>query len=101
VELGYNAHREERGGDKVRKLVGYWRYDTEDEVNLVNQIYEVGKSPYQRIMESSLVPEEVREALKEHYNKFYLVELKRKLDELLTQLFGGKMKGKSFSGTEK
>jgi len=29
-----------KGNDKVRKLVGYWRYDTE-EVALLNEIYEV------------------------------------------------------------
>ncbi len=36
-----NAHVEQKGGDKVRKLVGYFRYDTEEEVSLLNQIYEV------------------------------------------------------------
>lgn len=36
-----NAHVEQKGGDKVRKLVGYLRYDTEEEVKILNQIYHV------------------------------------------------------------
>ena len=36
-----NAHVEQKGGDKVRKLVGYFRYDTQEEVCLLNKIYEV------------------------------------------------------------
>jgi len=36
-----NAHVEQKGGDKVRKLVGYFRYDTQEEVSLLNEIYEV------------------------------------------------------------
>jgi len=36
-----NAYVEQKNGDKVRKLVGYYRYDTEYEINLLNQIYEI------------------------------------------------------------
>lgn len=35
-----NAHVEQKNDDKVRKLVGYWRYDTEEEIYLLNQLYE-------------------------------------------------------------
>ncbi len=35
-----NAHVEQKGGDKVRKLVGYLRFDKEEEVALLNEIYE-------------------------------------------------------------
>lgn len=35
-----NAHVEQKNGDKVRKLVGYWRYDTDEELELLNQLYE-------------------------------------------------------------
>ncbi|MFN3481173.1 MAG: hypothetical protein ACK415_12430 [Thermodesulfovibrionales bacterium] len=34
-----NAHVEQKGGDKVRKLIGYWRFDTPEEVRLLNEIY--------------------------------------------------------------
>lgn len=46
-----NAHVEQKGGDKVRKLVGYFRYDTEEEVKLLNQIYEVAD-----LLENFFVP---------------------------------------------
>lgn len=35
-----NAHVEQKNNDKVRKLVGYWRHDTEEEIYLLNQLYE-------------------------------------------------------------
>jgi hypothetical protein len=38
-EKNDNAHVEQKGGDKVRKLVGYFRYETEEEVSLLNEIY--------------------------------------------------------------
>ncbi len=35
-----NAHVEQKNDDKVRKLVGYYRYDTPREVDLLNRLYE-------------------------------------------------------------
>jgi len=35
-----NAHVEQKNDDKVRKLVGYYRYDTPKEVELLNKLYE-------------------------------------------------------------
>ncbi len=35
-----NAHVEQKNDDKVRKLVGYYRYDTPREVELLNKLYE-------------------------------------------------------------
>jgi hypothetical protein len=35
-----NAHVEQKNDDKVRKLVGYCRYDTQDELELLNLLYE-------------------------------------------------------------
>lgn len=34
-----NAHVEQKGGDKVRKLVGYFRFETEEEVAILNEIW--------------------------------------------------------------
>lgn len=34
-----NGHVEQKNGDKIRRLVGYKRYDTEEEVKLLNIIY--------------------------------------------------------------
>lgn len=39
-EKNDNAHVEQKNDDKVRKLVGYLRYDTEEEIHLLNQLYE-------------------------------------------------------------
>lgn len=36
-----NGHVEQKNGDKIRKLVGYHRYDTDAQVNLLNGLYEV------------------------------------------------------------
>lgn len=36
-----NGHVEQKNGDKVRKLVGYHRYDRGEQVELLNQLYEV------------------------------------------------------------
>lgn len=36
-----NGHVEQKNGDKVRKLVGYHRYDTEEQIKLLNRLYEV------------------------------------------------------------
>lgn len=36
-----NGHVEQKNGDKIRNLVGYRRYDTPEQVELLNQIYEV------------------------------------------------------------
>lgn len=36
-----NGHVEQKNGDKIRNLVGYYRYDTKEAVNLLNEIYEL------------------------------------------------------------
>lgn len=36
-----NGHVEQKNGDKVRKLVGYHRYDTEEQVRLLNKLYNI------------------------------------------------------------
>ena len=36
-----NGHVEQKNGDKVRKLVGYHRYDSQEQIVLLNRLYEV------------------------------------------------------------
>lgn len=127
-----NAHVEQKGGDRVRRLVGYFRYETEEEVGLLNAIYEVAdllenffvptiklkqkivdergqvvkrvyeraKTPYQRVLESSEVPEEVKDRLRATKEGLSLVKLKRRLDELVGMLLAEKigLKPKRFHG---
>lgn len=40
-EFRDNAHVEQKNGDKVRNLVGYRRYDLQEQVVLLNQIYHI------------------------------------------------------------
>jgi hypothetical protein len=40
-EKNDHAHVEKNNDDKVRKLVGYFRYDTEEEVEILNRLYDV------------------------------------------------------------
>jgi hypothetical protein len=39
-EKNDNAHVEQKNGDKIRKLVAYFRYDTAEEVEILNQLYD-------------------------------------------------------------
>ena len=36
-----NAHVEQKNGDKIRKLVGYWRLDSQAACDLLNELYAV------------------------------------------------------------
>ena len=36
-----NGHVEQKNGDKVRKLVGYHRYETQEQVELLNRLFEI------------------------------------------------------------
>lgn len=40
-EKNDNAHVEQKNDDKIRKLVGYHRYDTQEEVGILNKLYEI------------------------------------------------------------
>lgn len=38
IKKNDNAHVEQKNGDKIRNIVGYFRYDTVFEVSLLNKI---------------------------------------------------------------
>ncbi|MCX7647414.1 MAG: hypothetical protein N2Z60_02255, partial [Elusimicrobiales bacterium] len=114
-----NCMVEQKNGDKVRNIVGYFRYDTEYELNLLNKIWEVSdlidnffipshklsskirddkgriikkiydkpKTPYQRLIESKDIPQELKSYLTRTFNSLNLVELKKKQTELINELF--------------
>ncbi len=101
----------------VRKVVGYMRYDTEEELKVMNELwdvvdayenyfqpvmkliskeregarikkkYEIAKTPYQRVLENEHISEEVKKKLREEYDKLNPVELKRKIEMLENRLF--------------
>jgi hypothetical protein len=111
-----NPFVEQKNDSIVRRWVGYKRYETEEQVRLLNDLYEllrlytnfflpvmklqrkerVGskvkkiydqpKTPYQRILETEDVSNEVKTRLSEQYAALSLVALKRRLDMLMRKL---------------
>lgn len=112
-----NCLVEQKNYTHVRKLVGYLRYDTIEEMNLLNDLYgdtrlfknffqpvikliskeRIGgklhrkydkpKTPYQRIMESPEVSKSRKEKLKKMYGSLNPAELKRQIDKKLDVLY--------------
>jgi hypothetical protein len=56
-----NAHVEQKNDDKVRKLVGYLRYDTEPELNLLNSLYEKADMLDNFFITSAKLKEKIRD----------------------------------------
>lgn len=56
-----NAHVEQKNDDKVRKLIGYWRYDTPQEVDLLNRLYEKADLLDNFFISSSKLIEKIRD----------------------------------------
>lgn len=56
-----NAHVEQKNGDKVRRLVGYHRYDTKKEISLLNRLYAVADLYDNFFIASAKVKEKVRD----------------------------------------
>ena len=111
-----NPYVEQKNDSIVREWVGYGRYDTEEQVNILNKFYEVfrlyanfflpvqklvrkerigskvrkihdkAKTPYQRVLEAEDVSEETKNKLTEQYKTLNLVLLKRQIDEILKRL---------------
>ncbi|MDA2919306.1 hypothetical protein MYX76_07435, partial [Desulfobacterota bacterium AH_259_B03_O07] len=57
-----NAHVEQKNDDKVRKLVGYYRYDNPREVYLLNKLYEKADLLDNFFIHSAKLIEKVRDA---------------------------------------
>ncbi|MDI3542541.1 MAG: hypothetical protein PWP57_144 [Candidatus Atribacteria bacterium] len=107
---------EQKNWSIVRRTVGYARYDTEEEVDILNQIYDVlrlyvnmfqpvakliskerqgakvkkiydtPKTPCQRLLESPDIPEEVKAQLQKTFDELNPAALKREIDRLLRKL---------------
>jgi hypothetical protein len=112
-----NCYVEEKNNSLVRRTVGYLRYDTPEELALLEAIYQrqtlltnyfypwmklVGKSrrgarvyrrydvprtPCQRLLEREDVPKEVKRQLERTYCQLNPAALKRELTELQTKLY--------------
>jgi len=112
-----NAYIEQKNWTHVRKIFGYLRYDTYEELAIMNDLYhnelrlyknffqpvmklaskeriggkvkrkyDVPETPYQRLMESGQIQEEVKEELKDIYLRLNPAELKRNIDAKLAKL---------------
>ena len=111
-----NCFVEQKNYSVVRKTVGYTRYDTEEELNVLNELYDslrlytnffqpvmklikktrVGskvkkeydraRTPFKRVVESPFIPEQVKEKLNQEYATLNPVELKRKIISMQDRL---------------
>ena len=111
-----NCFVEQKNYSVVRRAVGYFRYDTEEELSLLNQLYshlrlytnyfqpsmklmeksregskvkkryDRARTPYQRVMESGQVTKQQKQKLRRQYAKLNPAELKRKITILQNKL---------------
>lgn len=100
---------EQKNWSVIRKVVGYNRYDTETELNLLNRIYDILRlyqnffqpsvkliskervgskvikrydkpaTPYQRVLASEYVDQNVKNQLRDIFARLNPVDLKRKI----------------------
>lgn len=111
-----NCYVEQKNYTLVRRMVGYQRYDTEEELQLLNQLYsrvrlyynffqvsmklrskerqgskvrkryDEPKTPYQRLLESASLREEEKNRLRQTYEELNVVRLKAEIDRLQQRL---------------
>lgn len=110
------AHIEEKNWSVVRRYTGYKRFDTQEQVALLNKLYEVlrlyfnffqatlrlerkerihgkvkriypkAKTPYQRVLEHKDIPEKSKQKLRELYKTLNPAKLLRQIGEITDQL---------------
>jgi len=107
-----NCLVEQENYSVVRRAVGYMRYDTEEELCIINELYrhlrlytnflkliektrvgskvtkkyDKAKTPYQRVLESPYISRHLKEKLKKEYNGLNPASLKRKITMLQHKL---------------
>lgn len=111
-----NAFVEEKNDSVVRRWVGYGRYDTWEQVGILNEFYQIlrlytnfflpvqklkekvrigskvkkihdkATTPYKRILRVKDVSKEVKDRLRKQYKTLNLVLLKRQIDMILKRL---------------
>ncbi len=113
------AHVEEKNWSVVRRYSGYRRFDTQEQVDSLNKLYEQlrlyfnffqatlklerkeriagkvkriypkAKTPYQRVLEHPDIPKENKERLKEQYQILNPAKLLREIQNITDQLNAG------------
>jgi hypothetical protein len=111
-----NAYVEQKNWSVVRRAVGYWRYDSPQQLDLLNTLYarlhlyvnfflpvmklkekvrfgskvkrihEDPQTPYARVLASHDVSDEHKAELREAYGYLDLIDLRRRIDELQEEL---------------
>jgi hypothetical protein len=111
-----SCYVEQKNYSVVRRAVGYLRYETEEQLEVINELYgylrvytnyfqpvmkliektrvgsrvrkkyDKSKTPYHRVIESSHVEEEKKKALSTEYAKLNPAELKRQITRLQNKL---------------
>lgn len=121
-----NCYIEQKNYTVVRKAVGYFRYNTKDELQMLNELYShlrlyinffipvakkidkirVGSkikkmydtpmTPYKRVMDSKYIVPETKVKLEKQYSTLNVAQLKRNIAELQDKLFVSVKKRKLF-----
>ena len=111
-----NAYVEQKNWSVVRRAVGYWRYDSPEQRDLLNtlyarlhlyvnfflpvmklkekvrfgskvkRVYDDPQSPYARVLASDDVSNDDKAELREAYGYLDLIELRRRIDELQAEI---------------
>jgi hypothetical protein len=111
-----NAYVEQKNWSIVRRAVGYYRYDSPEQLDLLNRlyallhyyvnfflpvmklkekvrtgskvkrVYDEPQTPYARVLNSPHIPEADKAELREAYGYLDLFSLRREIDELLDEL---------------
>lgn len=122
-----NCFVEQKNYSVVRRAVGYCRYDTEEELQLLNQLYDSlrlytnffqpvmklvekertgskvkkkydkAKTPYERLLQCPSIPLENKKRLKEEYETLNPAELKRTITRLQNKLLDYEKKKKFYA----
>lgn len=112
-----SCYVEQKNWSVVRRNVGYYRYDTSEELSLLNEIYiylrlytnffqpvmklisksregakvrkthSISVTPYKRVLNNPDVPEKYKQELKNQYEQLNPAELKRTISRLQDKLF--------------
>lgn len=113
-----NCFVEQKNYSVIRRAVGYLRYDTNEELETINELYrylrlyvnffqpvmklkektrigskvkkkyDTAKTPYQRVLESKHIDSAIKRKLKRQYEKLNPAELKRNITKLQNKLMG-------------
>lgn len=111
-----NCYVEQKNYTVLRRFIGYARYDTEQQLQVIKEIlklvepyvnffqpmmrcikkdrlgakvkkvYDTAKTPYQRLLESGVLTEEQKTKLQSYYETLNPMELKRKINKLTEKL---------------